>query len=289
MLGLRSLASTAWRGGSRALAQGRRPPGTLFDLARAPWPRLLSTEEEEEVRQSKPKHSKGGRKSRARARIKNAAKGQAKSGAEDDGEVAAGGGSREKRRRDKKGPTSGLWNMISALEEATSSANSKGEGTAVSEAVTASEVEEVGGGAGSESDAENALVPTHHGAALRQLVVVPLRSQPLLPGILLPVVVNDPKTLQAIMEMKERGQAYVGTFFYDMKDEEGEGLAEQESLTDASLQEKGYELSENLEELHQIGSLAQVSRIAVGLIPSSVHRPPFRASLPFTAGIPTCD
>ena len=106
----------------------------------------------------------------------------------------------------------------------------------------------------------NALVPSHDGQALRQLVVVPLRSQPLLPGILLPVIVRDRKTLDTIREMKDRGQAYVGTFFYDKDFTQ----TMPPDLTDASLEGKD-ELSENLDEIHQIGSLAQVHQVSDGL------------------------
>ncbi|QDZ20796.1 Lon protease [Chloropicon primus] len=137
--------------------------------------------------------------------------------------------------------------MISAIEDAT-------EAVAVAEGAGGLEASQKGG---------NALVPTHQGAALRQLVVVPLRSQPLLPGILLPVVVRDPKTLEAIREMKDRGQAYVGTFFH-RNDDVSPLAQDQENLSDASLEDRDFELSESLDELHEVGSLAQVHQVTEG-------------------------
>ena len=247
-----ALAAAAWRVGSIAVARGAslgrrqspKPPAAPA-FARNPrladqpgyglrLLRLLSTEDEGSA--PKPKEGKGGRKRRSRG------KGRGKAGNEKPAAKPSGG----KKSAEGSGPTSNLWKMISAIEDAREAA--------VEGDVVSGEVAHEGG--------ENALVPTDHGAALRQLVAVPLRSQPLLPGILLPVVVKDPKTLESIREMKDRGQAYVGTFFH--RKDEVDVATDEESLSDASLEGKEFDLSDDLSELHEVGSLAQVHQVSDG-------------------------
>jgi Lon-like ATP-dependent protease len=65
------------------------------------------------------------------------------------------------------------------------------------------------------------MVSNGHSSSHPQVLVVPLDRLPLLPGIHLKVTLYDERLVAEIVEMKQRGQAYVGAFLKRARDADG--------------------------------------------------------------------
>lgn len=75
--------------------------------------------------------------------------------------------------------------------------------------------------------AAGALVPSSPEQRHREVFAVALQRRPLFPGSLQPVLVQDPKLIDEILDLKRSGaQAYVGAFMWQQKSTEGMSAAE---------------------------------------------------------------
>ncbi|XP_039786435.1 lon protease homolog, mitochondrial-like isoform X4 [Panicum virgatum] len=117
---------------------------------------------------------------------------------------------------------------------------------------------------GEGENASSAIVP----AAFRPedchtVIALPLLQRPLFPGFYMPIHVKDPKLLQALVENSKRSGPYAGAFL--VKDDEGTNPnAVTNSESDNSIHDlKGKEL---LKRLHDVGTLAQITRIQGDLV-----------------------
>jgi len=95
------------------------------------------------------------------------------------------------------------------------------------------------------------------------VIALPLLQRPLFPGFYMPIHVKDPKLLQALVENSKRSGPYAGAFL--VKDDEGTNPnAVTNSESDNSIHDlKGKEL---LKRLHDVGTLAQITRIQGDLV-----------------------
>ena len=124
--------------------------------------------------------------------------------------------------------------------------------------------------------AKAAPPPASTEAEFRQVAVVPLARRPLLPGVLMPVPVKDPKIIEAVKEARAHGQAYVGAFLRRSAaadalppeaaaaaaagDEAGEGPeAEGEAAARPAPDAGGDAVRE--EDLYDVGTFAQVHHV----------------------------
>ncbi|KAF8721531.1 hypothetical protein HU200_023038 [Digitaria exilis] len=148
-----------------------------------------------------------------------------------------------------------------------------------SEAEAAEGAEAEGGEAGEGENASSAIAP----ASLRPedchtVIALPLLQRPLFPGFYMPVYVKaflvptayitlyfpqDPKLLQALVENSKRSGPYAGAFL--VKDDEGtDPNIVSNSESESSIHDlKGKEL---LKRLHDVGTLAQITRIQGDLV-----------------------
>ncbi|XP_025792824.1 lon protease homolog, mitochondrial-like [Panicum hallii] len=124
--------------------------------------------------------------------------------------------------------------------------------------------EATGGEEGEGENASSAIVP----AAFRPedchtVIALPLLQRPLFPGFYMPIHVKDPKLLQALVENSKRSGPYAGAFL--VKDDEGTNPnTVTSSESDNSIHDlKGKEL---LKRLHDVGTLAQITRIQGDLV-----------------------
>ncbi|KAF8043218.1 hypothetical protein BT93_A1534 [Corymbia citriodora subsp. variegata] len=90
------------------------------------------------------------------------------------------------------------------------------------------------------------------------VLALPLPHRPLFPGFYMPIYVKDPKLLAALQECRKRQAPYCGAFL--LKDEPGvDPSLGPASESDKSIHDlKGKELYDRL---HEVGTLAQISRI----------------------------
>ncbi|KAI6684589.1 hypothetical protein NL676_030502 [Syzygium grande] len=90
------------------------------------------------------------------------------------------------------------------------------------------------------------------------VLALPLPHRPLFPGFYMPIYVKDPKLLAALQECRKRQAPYCGAFL--LKDEPGvDPSLGPASDSDKSIHDlKGKELYDRL---HEVGTLAQISRI----------------------------
>lgn len=90
------------------------------------------------------------------------------------------------------------------------------------------------------------------------VLALPLPHRPLFPGFYMPIYVKDPKLLAALQECRKRQAPYCGAFL--LKDEPGvDPSLSAASESDKSIHDlKGKELYDRL---HEVGTLAQISRI----------------------------
>ncbi|OVA19171.1 Peptidase S16 [Macleaya cordata] len=90
-----------------------------------------------------------------------------------------------------------------------------------------------------------------------KVIALPLPHRPLFPGFYMPIYVKDPKLLAALVESRKRQAPYAGAFL--LKDEKGTDP----SLTSGSEAESAYDLKgkELYDRLHEVGTLAQITRI----------------------------
>ncbi|TKV96531.1 hypothetical protein SEVIR_9G434300v4 [Setaria viridis] len=96
-----------------------------------------------------------------------------------------------------------------------------------------------------------------------EVIALPLLQRPLFPGFHMPIYVKDPKLLQALVENSKRSGPYAGAFL--VKDDEGTNPnTVTSSESDNSIHVlKGTEL---LKRLHDVGTLAQITRIQGNLV-----------------------
>jgi Lon-like ATP-dependent protease len=90
---------------------------------------------------------------------------------------------------------------------------------------SAAEGETAGGGV---------LVTSGHPSSHPQVLVVPLNRRPLMPGVIMPVRVTDERLIAEVEEMKQRGQAYVGTFLRRRGDSSAAAASASSDSTDAN-------------------------------------------------------
>ncbi|KAI3866791.1 hypothetical protein MKX03_008899 [Papaver bracteatum] len=124
--------------------------------------------------------------------------------------------------------------------------------TAESEIATSDGVEEV------ELRSSSAMVSTNpRPEDYLQVIALPLAHRPLFPGFYMPINVKDPKLLSALSECRKRQAPYAGAFL--IKDETGADP----SLVSTSETEVVHELKgkELYDRLHEVGTLAQITRI----------------------------
>ena len=94
-----------------------------------------------------------------------------------------------------------------------------------------------------------------------QVVIVPVERRPLFPGLSLPIAVSNP-LLQGIQASQAAGQPYVGVFM--RRDEFITDAAGKRDAQDAQDAEDGpVNLVTDLEELHPIGTFAQIHNVSV--------------------------
>ncbi|CAL4914054.1 unnamed protein product [Urochloa decumbens] len=124
--------------------------------------------------------------------------------------------------------------------------------------------EAAGGEEGEGENAASAIVP----AAFRPedchtVIALPLLQRPLFPGFHMPIYVKDPKLLQALVENNKRSGPYAGAFL--VKDEEG---TNPNSVTSSESNNTIHDLKgkELLKHLHDVGTLAQITRIQGNLV-----------------------
>ncbi|RZC69768.1 hypothetical protein C5167_032925 [Papaver somniferum] len=124
--------------------------------------------------------------------------------------------------------------------------------TAESEIATSDGVEEV------ELRSSSAMVSTNpRPEDYLQVIALPLAHRPLFPGFYMPINVKDPKLLSALSECRKRQAPYAGAFL--IEDETGADP----SLVSTSETEVVHELKgkELYDRLHEVGTLAQITRI----------------------------
>ncbi|KAI3996637.1 hypothetical protein MKX01_009469 [Papaver californicum] len=124
--------------------------------------------------------------------------------------------------------------------------------TAESEIATTEGVEEV------ELRSSSAMVSTNpRPEDYLQVIALPLAHRPLFPGFYMPINVKDPNLLSALSECRKRQAPYAGAFL--IKDETGADP----SLLSTSETEVVHELKgkELYDRLHEVGTLAQITRI----------------------------
>ncbi|XP_026405837.1 lon protease homolog 1, mitochondrial-like [Papaver somniferum] len=124
--------------------------------------------------------------------------------------------------------------------------------TAESEIATSDGVEEV------ELRSSSAMVSTNpRPEDYLQVIALPLAHRPLFPGFYMPINVKDPKLLSALSECRKRQAPYAGAFL--IEDETGADP----SLISTSEAEVVHELKgkELYDRLHEVGTLAQITRI----------------------------
>jgi len=78
---------------------------------------------------------------------------------------------------------------------------------------------------------------------------VPLNRRPLMPGVIMPVRITDERLIAEVEEMKDRGQAYVGTFLRKSEEAAAEDGGESGANWDPS------------DDMHDMGTFAQVQNI----------------------------
>ncbi|MCL7041622.1 hypothetical protein MKW94_022835 [Papaver nudicaule] len=89
------------------------------------------------------------------------------------------------------------------------------------------------------------------------VIALPLAHRPLFPGFYMPINVKDPKLLSALSESRKRQAPYAGAFL--IKDETGtDPSLASTSETEVIHELKGKELYDRL---HEVGTLAQITRI----------------------------
>jgi len=93
------------------------------------------------------------------------------------------------------------------------------------------------------------LVTSGHPASHPQVLVVPLNRRPLMPGVIMPVRITDERLIAEVEEMKDRGQAYVGTFLRKSEEAAAEDGGESGANWDPS------------DDMHDMGTFAQVQNI----------------------------
>ncbi|XP_010039551.2 lon protease homolog 1, mitochondrial [Eucalyptus grandis] len=130
-------------------------------------------------------------------------------------------------------------------------------------AAAAAEAQAEGKATDSESDVAekpvSAIIPTNPRLDdYLTVLALPLPHRPLFPGFYMPIYVKDPKLLAALQECRKRQAPYCGAFL--LKDEPGvDPSLGPASESDKSIHDlKGKELYDRL---HEVGTLAQISRI----------------------------
>ena len=78
---------------------------------------------------------------------------------------------------------------------------------------------------------------------------MPLNRRPLMPGVIMPVRITDERLIAEVEEMKDRGQAYVGTFLRKSEEAAAEDGGESGANWDPS------------DDMHDMGTFAQVQNI----------------------------
>ena len=105
------------------------------------------------------------------------------------------------------------------------------------------------------------MVTSGHPSSHPQVLVVPLNRRPLMPGVIMPVRVTDERLIAEVEEMKQRGQAYVGTFLRRRGDSSAAAMSASSDSDDGNADDSANVNWDPSDDMHDMGTFAQVQSV----------------------------